>query len=100
MCCVLCHYRNVYVARGKKQSYIFKNFLSLYIFFGLSVIKNVFLGNLLPVYSHFRNVRTGEKNSTYTNHKRSFRKAILILCENFLIIIFPLKQMNIMNLSF
>lgn len=79
MYCVLYHYRNVHGAKGQKQSYSFKN-VYLYIFFGLNLIKNILLGNLLPVNG---NVRIGEKNSTDTNHKRLFRKAIMSLCVIF-----------------
>lgn len=79
MCCVVYHYRNVHGAEGPKQSYIFKNVVYLYIFFGLNLKKNVFLGNLLQVNSYFRNVRIGEKNSIDANHKRLFRKAIMSL---------------------
>lgn len=79
MCCVVYHYRNVHGAEGQKQSYIFKNVVYLYIFFGLNLKKNVFLVNLLQVNSYFKNVRIGEKNSIDTNHKRLFRKAIMSL---------------------
>lgn len=84
MCCVLYHYRNVHGARGQKQSYIFKRvYLYIYIYFGLNLIKSIFLGSLLAVNSHFRNVRLGKKNCADNNHMRLFRKAIMSLGEIF-----------------
>lgn len=69
---------------GGRSSHTFlKEFIYIYIYFGLNLIKSIFLGSLLAVNSHFRNVRLGKKNCADNNHMRLFRKAIMSLGEIF-----------------
>lgn len=97
--------------RGRSNHTVLKMLFIYFFFFGLNLIKNILLGNLLPVNLHFWNVRIGEKNSTDTNHKRLFRKAIMSLCVIFLTPHYiPIKAnekkrkhgsyLSVMNISF